>query len=181
MKKWQFSKAILYLVAAVLIFIFNKSITRYAGIVVGTVVSIYAFEELIFAAARKQFFSDTFHLFDGIAQILISALLFIVSTDIMKVCLVWGVWSILRESKELAEAVKSIIMKKIGFINVAESVAVIILSFVMILEPSETHANLHVILLGVELITVVLFYFMEIIRDKKIADKSSNEKEELTL
>ncbi|MBQ6727493.1 MAG: hypothetical protein IJQ87_00960 [Clostridia bacterium] len=181
MKKWQISKAILYLVSAVLIFIFNKSITPYAGILVGTVVCVYAFEELIISAARKKLFSDTFHLFDGIAQILIGAILFLVSSDIVKVCLVWGVWSILRKSKELAAAVKSIITKRFGFLSFVESIVVIVLSFVMILEPTEHHANLHAILLGVELITVVLFYFMENFIDGKRSANSENKKDELTI
>ena len=181
MKKWQISKAIMYIVSAVLIFVFNKSITPYAGILVGSVVCVYAFEELIVSAINKKLFSDTFHLFDGIAQILIGVILFLVSSDIIKVCLVWGVWSILRESKELAEAVKSIITKRFGVLNVAESVIVIVLSFVMILEPTEHHANLHVILLGVELITVVLFYFAGNLFDNKFAKNDNTEKDEISL
>nr|MBO4517643.1 hypothetical protein [Clostridia bacterium] len=181
MQKWQISKAVLYLVAAILIFIFNQSITPYAGILVGAVVCVYAFEELIVSAVNKKLFSDTFHLFDGIAQILIGVILFLVSYDIIKVCLVWGVWSVLRESKELAVAVKSVITKRLGFLSAIESVVVIVLSFMMILEPSEHHAHLHVILLGVELITVVLFYFMERFIDGKRAGNSENKKEELTL
>ncbi|MBP5467550.1 MAG: hypothetical protein J6Y43_08335 [Clostridia bacterium] len=177
MKKWQISKAVLYLASAVLIFVFNESITPYAGILVGAVVCVYAFEELIISAVNKKLFSDTFHLFDGLSQIFIGAILFLVSSDIVKVCLVWGVWSILRESKELATAVKSIITKRFGVLSIAESVIVIVLSFVMILEPTTRHANLHVILLGVELITVVLFYFMENLIDGKRAENSENKKE----
>lgn len=177
MKKWEISKAILYFIAAVLIFIFNKSITPYAGILVGAVVCVYAFEELIISAINKKLFYDTFHLFDGIAQILIGTILFLVSSDIVKVCLTWGVWSILRESKELAVAVKDIITKRFGFLSIVESVVVIVLSFIMILEPTEGHANLHVILLGIELLTVVLFYLMESFADKKRANNSKDEKD----
>ena len=62
-----------------------------------------------------------------------------------------------------------------------ESIVVIVLSFVMILEPTEHHANLHAILLGVELITVVLFYFMENFIDGKRSANSENKKDELTI
>lgn len=165
MNKWKAIKAISYLIASILIFIFNRSIMPYVGIVVGAVVCIYAMEELIVAAAKRTLFDNPYLLSDGIVQLLIGAVLFLVSFDIFKVCLVWGVWSILRESKEFAEAVKNLSQKKLGIINVVESVVVVILSFFLVLEPNEEHARLHVFLLATELAIVVFFYFAEILRD----------------
>ena len=179
MKKWQILKAVLYLTIAVFIFIFNKSVMLYVGFLVGGVVCLYSLEELAVYAFKRTLLSDPYHLFDGIAQLLIGIILFIVSNDIIKVCLIWGVWAILRESKEMAEAIKKIPVKKSEIINVAESVIVIALSFLMILEPNEAHAYLHVILLGAELVIVVLFYFAEVLSNKisKRNSKESDEKE----
>ena len=106
MKKWQILKAVLYLTLAVFIFVLNKTIMPYVGILVGAIVCLYAAEEFIVNVAKKTLISDAYRLFEGIAQLLIGIILFIVSDDIIKVCLVWGVWSILRESKEMAEAIK---------------------------------------------------------------------------
>ena len=159
-------KAVLYLALALFIFIFNDFVMPYVGILVGAIVCLYAVEEFAFYAFKRELSSDTYHLFDSIAQFLIGAILFIVSEDIIKVCLVWGVWSILRESKELSEGIKKFPTKKTEIITVTESVIVIVLSFLMILEPSESHAHLHLILLGVELVIVVIFYLIEIIVNK---------------
>ncbi len=171
MKIWHLSKVILYLTLAVLIFVFNNAIMSYVGFLVGGIVLLYAAEELIVFAVKKELFNNPYHLFDGIAQILIGAILFIVSDDIVKVCIVWGVWSILRESKELAEAIDKLPKYRSEIINIIESVVVIVLSFFMIVHPDDQHARLHVFLLAAELIIVVMFYFMEVLRDKIISKR----------
>ena len=186
MQKWQIVKAVLYLTLAVFIFVLNKTIMPYVGVLVGAIVCLYAVEELAVYAVRKELFSDAYHSFDGITQLLIGIILFIVSGDIIKVCLVWGVWSILRESKEMAEAINKLSTRKSEIINVIESVTVIVLSFLMILEPNDDHAYLHMILLGVELVMVVLFYYIEVLGDKIAKRKSAknndaDESEEISI
>ena len=180
MKKWQTVKAVLYVTLAVVIFIFSQSIMPYIGYLVGGVVLLYASEELILSAVNRTLFTDVQRVFDGIAQLLICAALFIVAKDVIKLCLIWGVWSILRESKEMAEAIKSIVTTRFGVLNVMESVVVIVLSFLLILEPNDEHIRLHVILLGIEFITVVLFYFLKTWRDKTLKPNSKKEEERLT-
>lgn len=169
------------MIVAVFIFIFSKALIPYVGFLVGAVVCMYALEELIVYAAKKILFSDPYHLFDSITQLIIGVILFIVSYDIIKVCLVWGVWSILRESKEMAEAITKLSARKTEIINVVESVIIIALSFTMILEPNESHAYLHIILLGIELVIVVLFYFAEIggkiIMERKSQTTENNDKD----
>ena len=112
MQKWQIVKAVLYLTLAVFIFFLNKTIMPYVGVLVGAIVCLYAVEELAVSAARKKLFSDAYHSFDGITQLLIGIILFIVSGDIIKVCLVWGVWSFLRECKEMAVAMNKLSKRK---------------------------------------------------------------------
>lgn len=160
----------------------------YVGILVGAVVCIYAVEELIVAAAKRTLFQNPYLLSDGIVQLLVGAILFIVSSDIIKVCLVWGVWSILRESKEFAEAIKNISQKRLGIINAVESVVIILLSFLLVLEPNEEHARLHMFLLAAELAIVVFFYFAELLRNYIVKKKGlceetkiNEENDELTI
>ena len=132
------------------------------------------------SAAKRTIFTNVHHLCEGITQLFIGTVLFLVSRDIIKVCLIWGVWSILRESKEMAEAIENIVKNRLGILNVIESVIVIILSFLLILEPNEEHVRLHVILLGIELITVVVFFFLELLRDRTFKDKVSDNSEDDT-
>lgn len=160
----------------------------YVGILVGAVVCTYAVEELIVSAVKRTLFDNPYLLSDGIVQLLVGTILFIVSMDIIKVCLVWGVWSILRESKEFAAAIKNIAEKRLGIINAVESVVIIVLSFLLVLEPNEEHARLHVFLLAAELAIVVLFYFAELARNRIFekkgirVDKNFNEEnDELTV
>lgn len=181
MKKWQIVKAILYSVLALLIFLYNNDVMPYVGYLVSGVVCLYSLEELIILACKRKFFKDTYHLFDGLAQLFIGVILFIVSKDVIKVCLVWGVWSILRETKEMAEAIDGISKRKFHFANLIESLVIIVLSFLMILEPSEDHAHLHVILLGAELLLVVIFYFVELFYDKKLENNSASAENEISL
>ena len=179
MKFWHLSKVVLYLTLAVVIFILNNSVMSYVGILVGGIVCLYAAEEFIIFAIKKELFNNPYHLFDGIAQFLIGAVLFIVSNDIAKVCVVWGVWAILRESKELAEAIDNLSKNKTDIINITESVIVIVLSFFMIINPDDAHARLHVFLLAIELIIVVLFYFMEVFHDRIISKRNKENSEDL--
>ena len=57
----------------------------------------------------------------------------------------------------MTEALKRIIKKRPGVVNVLESVVVIILSVGMIITPSIHHAHLHIIILGIELILEIAF------------------------
>lgn len=182
MKQWQIIKAILYLVLATFIFIFQGEIMPWVGILVGGIVCLYAAEDLIVLICKKLFFQDSNHLFDDLAQLFIAIILFLVSSDIIKVCLVWGVWSILRECKDMAEAIDKFSKNRLQIINVIESVTIIVLSFLMILEPNEEHAGFHVILLGIELVVVVMFCFLEIWSSKRLkSEKDETIEKEISI
>ena len=181
MKIWQIIKAVLYLVLATFIFVFNNDVMPYVGILVGGVVCLYSLEELIVLVCKDAILKDTYHLFDGIVQLFIGIILFIVSSDIVKVCLVWGVWSILRESKEMSEAIDNLALRKYNIISVLESVIIIVLSFLIIIEPNAEHAHLHVLLLGAELVIVVLFYFIDVLYGKNIKPDKTNNQQEISL
>ena len=59
--------------------------------------------------------------------VLLAATLFIVSDDIIKICLIWAVWSIIREGREIAESAHHIREKRPGLINLIESIVIIVL------------------------------------------------------
>ena len=168
-------RAVAYILAGTAIIAFHKTLVLSAGLIVGGVVIIYALEELLTCAFKRRLFKENGSLFEDVAQLVIGTLLILSSEDLVKVCVIWGVWSILRESREMAEAIKSIIYKKFGFLNAVESVVVIALSAIMILEPGEHHATFHMALLGVELILEIVFEIFE-----RYAEKKREENEERT-
>lgn len=73
-------------------------------------------------------------------------------------CVVWAIWAIMREAEEITEKV---IMNRehppVALLNAAESVAVIVLSVMLLLHPGAHHAHTHLVLLGIELILEVLW------------------------
>lgn len=174
MKIVRISKAVLYIAIATLIFILNSRIMPYVGYLVGGVITLYALEELFVILIEKDRSYGRAFLYDVVAQLLISALLFISANDISAVCIVWGVWSILRESREMTRAIAKLKVYRLGIISIAESVAVIFLSFLMVVHPDENHAFFHTILLGIELVLVVVFYYLEVLMVKKTKREESD-------
>lgn len=171
MKKFEFKhflaiKFVLYMIAGILVLVFNKAIMEYVGVVVGSVVIVFGLDMSIVTFVKRNYSNYYAPIFEGLTQILLGVILILVRADIVKVCLVWAVWSIIREGKEMSEAVHHIIKKRRGFINLAESVALIFFSFQMILHPTEHHAHTHVYLLGVELMLEVLFPYANILLDR---------------
>ena len=63
-------------------------------------------------------------------------------------------------AKEITEDLHRIAHKGPGFISIVESIVIIVLSVSMIMNPTEHHAHVHVILLGIELILEVAFPYL---------------------
>jgi len=158
MKPLQIIKTVLYVLGGIAVLILNNVImeSEFVGILVGIVIALYAADVIILSVAEKTMLGEN-GLFIALSHLLLAVVMFVVSNDIVKVCLVWAVWSILREGKELSECAHRLYHKKPALISAIESVVIIIFSFTMILEPGEHHAHVHVIILGIELILEVFF------------------------
>ena len=173
MKIWFIIKAILYLTGGVAILVMNETALSGVGYVVGTVILAYGVDLIVLSLIRKKYVGENAIFCGALVHLFVGVIMFIVRDDIVKVCLVWAVWSILRESKELTEAVHRMIHRKYGLINAVESVAIIVLSFLMVLEPNIHHAHLHVIILGIELILEILFPIANRVLDGFIARRKA--------
>ena len=177
MKPLQLIKTVLYVLAGIAVFIFNEQIMEALGIVVGVVVLLFGIDYVIIGVTHKKYFGETGLFFPALTYILLAVILFIVTEDIKSVCLVWAVWAILREGKELSESMHRLSESRRGafnmpaLINALESVVIIIFSFTMILEPGEHHAHVHVFLLGGELILEVLFPIVNAWFDERFGQK----------
>ncbi|MBO4263018.1 MAG: hypothetical protein J5903_04470, partial [Clostridia bacterium] len=86
-----------------------------------------------------------------------------------------------RESEEMTEALKRVVGKKPGIINIAESITVIVLSVGMIITPSFHHAHLHIIILGIELILEIVFASLEYLYDNRHEKSAVKDAVEKTL
>ena len=156
-KALWWTKAVLFITAAILIFIFHEEVMPYAAFLVGGVILAYAVEELGFLIARKKYADMA----AGLIEIMLAVLLFIVHDNILSICVIWGVWSVIREGREMTHAIAHFRKQRLALLNIAESVVVIVLSCMMILEPGHHHAHIHVILLGIELLLEIAFPLAE--------------------
>ena len=168
-KSLKWSKTVLYILAGILIFVFYKSVMASGlAFLVGGVVLAYALEEMIFRIVRRQYAE----LAESLIQFVLAVLLFLSYNDLQKICVIWGVWAIIREGREMIEALVNIRKNILAFVDMIESIVVIVLSAMMILNPTHHHATVHLILLGIELILEVTFPLLEEFVQSKKTKKS---------
>lgn len=173
-KAWKIIKLITYLIAGCLIMAFSEQIMEYVVILVGAVMTVYATETIIVSIFKKAVLHEENELFEGLILILLAiVLLFTDKNNLEKVCVIWAIWSILRETEEIKECLHiifhknpPIFTKTFHYIHCAESAIVIVLSLAMLLSPTEKTAHTHVILLGLELILEVAFPVLNAISEK---------------
>ena len=158
-KKWFIPKAALYIAAAIVILIFHEEVMPYVGYLVGGVIVAYGLEEAYFAIREKEWRE----LSEAVLQLFFAGLLFVTAENIVSVCIIWGSWSIVRELREMTGAILRIRKDLSGIVNILESLVVMVLSTMMILEPTEHHAHTHVILLAIELILEIVFPVVSIL------------------
>lgn len=127
---------------------------------IGSLILIYAADDFVRAILFEEHEAEKMHLiYKGIAQFILGAIMLILIKDPQTVCVIWGVWAILRESEEIKECIELCKERTPFVLNLAESILAIVLSITMIMEPEawEHHATVHLYLLIVELYTAVIF------------------------
>lgn len=179
MKIWRPIKAVIWTVAAILILVFRESFVHYLNYLVGSIMIVYGLETVVLHLLHKKSFRRKNRFFWGMLEILLGiVVLFFVrlgepeSKAYATVCVIWAVWSMLRESLELEEGIIEICRQEPAYLSMVESVIGIIFSIFLIVEPGEHHAHTHVILLFFELLTSGLIFpylkeFVHYIKKKK--------------
>ncbi len=177
MRIWRIIKTILYIIAGLFIIIFNKFCLDNLPYVVGTVILAYGLENVIVWSIKGVVKEDS-SFFEGLVLILLSLIMMLYVEDNFVICLViWAVWNLIREGREISISVKRLIKRQPGLFNILESIIIIVLSTELILEPVAHHAHVHIFLLGVELLLEVLFQIYNILIIKlinKIKEKKEN-------
>lgn len=176
MKIYNLVKTIVFIILGILIFVFKNAICSEENIyninfLVGALISFYGLEGLImFVFDKKK--SNVLRFLNSSTYLILGVVLFLLSnepeTKLAITCVCWSVWSIMREGEEIFEKVYE--EKKyplIAIINLLESIAVIVLSVLLMLNPGEHHVPPHVVLLGIELILEVTWKPLEHLAAKK--------------
>ena len=171
---YKLCKLIAFVTMGILVLIFNKAIMSNEGAIingiVGTVIAIYGLEGVIHPLVTKQYKEKKLQVLNGGINILIAIIMiFLLENhphELRVVCIMWSLWSIMREGEEILEKGLEGIKEHpvTSIINFAESIVVIIFSVMLICAKDayelEEHAHAHVILLGIELIIEVIWVYV---------------------
>lgn len=77
-------------------------------------------------------------------------------TEFSHVCVMWAVWSLLRQSIDIHEVLKGEVIGVVAIIYVIQSIVSIVFSIILIINPTEHHAITHIYLLIAELLVIAL-------------------------
>lgn len=153
MKTFRLSRLICFAFGAVLLIVFNEFFCHHLRWFIGGLIVLYGSLGILELSLErvKPIYEGHGFLFYAVEILLGLTTLFFIE-EYSTVCIIWAVWSILRESIELQEIVSGELHPLLGALSGIESVAVIVLSVMLMIEPGEHHAMIHSYLLCVELI-----------------------------
>ena len=159
--KYYLVKLIIYVALAVCVFIFREKLVEHLKYFIGGLMLLYGLEEILFEIVfRDKHFWHKDKIYLGIIEITFGITLLVINlpyeADYEAVCVVWATWSIVRESFEIKELVTEIKSWTLTIISGIESIAVIVLSVMLILNPGEEDAMIHMYLLLLELLLTPL-------------------------
>ena len=173
--KYLFVKLGVFAALAVCIFIFREALIEHIKFFIGGLMLIYGVEEILFEVLfhGKNFWKCE-KTYLGFVELILGTTLFFyplgeeAEAVMAMTCVIWAAWSIIREAFEIRELVVEIKSVALTIISGIESIAVIVLSVMLILEPGEHHAMIHLYLLLAEFILTPLVPLLdEIIEERK--------------
>ena len=173
-KIYKFTKLVLFILMGVAILILNKQIMSNEGAIlnglVGAIIAIYGLEGIFLPVFTKKVKAEKIEMLNGGIDVLIAIIMIFLLEghpyELRTVCILWSLWSIMREGVEIFD--KGFVGIRnhpiTSAINIAESVVVIVFSIMLITAHDahelEHHAHAHVILLGIELIIEVIWVYV---------------------
>lgn len=156
MIKYKSVRFAIYIILGVSIIFLKDTYVENLGIFIGALITMYGID------CGIQFFLDIeerkpHDLCKGIIQTILGVCTIILFKDFETVCVIWGVWAVMREADEIAECYELFKEKNPWILSFLESLVAIVLSIMLIMEPVEHHALTHMYLLIVELFFAVSF------------------------
>ena len=125
MKKWEYIRLCIFTVVGILVMIFYKTLYRYVNDIVGTVMIAYGIEEICFSLFGIKKDRENEAITSGSILIvlgLVELVLLKGEKNFESACVIWAVWAILREGKELSEVIRKITKKHPFVINATVSI-----------------------------------------------------------
>ena len=173
MKAFRLFRLICFVVGAVLLLVFNEFFLHNLRWFIGGLIVLYGslgILALLLAKVKPIYEGQGFLFFS--VEIMLGLITLCFIKEYATVCVIWAVWSIIRESIELEEIVARELHPVPAIVSGLESVAVVVLSVMLMIEPGEHHAMIHSYLLVVELILASL---IPIINHRLMPEKKGRE------
>ena len=186
MRKYRLIKLIIYIITGILVIVFRSILLEHSAYVVGSFIILYGLDIVLQSIIRKDIFKKTTGLPLGVTNIIIGVILYLWYGNIQSICIVWAIWSILREGVETQEALGHREKTIVTYFNFTESLVVIVLSIILAIHPSEEHVYFHLLILGLEQIFEVLFpvldklalkYNKRVRKEKEIQQNEANKEQ----
>ena len=166
--KYNLIKLIVYAVLAVLVFVFREVLIENLKYLIGGLMIFYSLEEVLFIVLHHiHNFLKEDKVYLGFIELVLGVVLLCVNISYESVCIIWATWSILRESYEIKEIACELHHLVPKILSGIESIVVIVFSIMLIIEPGEHHAMIHLYLLLVELIVTPLTPLLDELLTKK--------------
>ena len=159
-KVFDVIKSIVYILLLVLVLFIYKNVGYNANYVVGATMIIHSvFGILDYFIDRRQRQVIPKLVYDISILTLGIVLLFLGGSDyLVLICIMWGIWSIIREANEILTYIftknEHIVLKILGLI---ESVVSTTFAVLLLINPSLEHLEIHYILLVIEFATTAIF------------------------
>lgn len=152
MKTYRISKLVCFIIGAVAILVFTDAFVNLIRWTIGGLMVLYGVLGILETVLKKEkpiYRGEGFIFF--CLEIIMGAMVLIFIEEFSIVCVIWAAWSIFRESIEIKEIVDKKLHPVLAAISGIESIAVIVLSIMLIDSPGHHHALIHTYLLCVEL------------------------------
>ena len=153
MKIYCYTKLVIFIAFSVLIFIYAHELLEYLQFFIGSLMVAFGLEDIIIhlVVHKKEAFKEIKFL-HGFMEVILGITMMAAISDFVVICVIWAVWSIVREMFEINEILCGKIKGSIAVVSFVESIVVFVFSFMLIITPTEHHAFTHIYLLIAELI-----------------------------
>ena len=174
--KYYIIKFAVFVILAALVFALRVQLVEHLQPFIGSLMIFYGLEEMLYEIlCHKLHFIHKSKTYLGLVELIFGTVLLVAPLAFEYVCIIWATWSIVRESYELKEVISDLKTLAPKILSGAESIAVIVFSVMLILEPGEHHALIHMYLLVAELVlnpfTVLLDELLIHLKEKKKIDE----------
>lgn len=175
MKNYKIFKTALFIILGITIFFLKDVYIEHLRLFIGGLIVLYGIDGFVMWVFEKERDGEIRYLCKALVELILGTCTIIFFKELSTVCVIWAVWAILRESEEIAECYELFKEKLPCLFNFAESIVAIVFSIMLIIEPGEHHAKIHMYLLIVELFSAVLFPQARFIYIKYIKKEKAKE------